>query len=448
MEKIIRKAKISLYQDTRKPTKDGLYPVRILVYYGTQRYFFTGKRLSQEDFDNSYKATRPRGEYYKGLKIELSAIEAKANEVAEDMHAFTFEKFEKQLFETRQSLTNIVDQYNKYIIELEANEQIGTASNYQCSINSLKSFVNSSRKNPTETILFSTVTPDFLNKYEQWMIANDKSRTTVGIYLRPLRKIFNQAIEDKIIDAELYPFKKKFKIPKGKNTKKAIQPADLKTLFTADLASNQFQEKARAFWFFSYQCNGMNIRDISELRFKDLHGTYFSFLRHKTKNTTKEDPKPIIVPITPYAQEVFNKYGNKPGKPNDYVFPVFNHKMTAKEKQAVNQNFVRFINQHMKKVVTGLGLKIESGTMHARHSFTTHVTRKQGLEFAQEALGHTTLVATQNYWAGFESETKKEMAESLMNFNEDSPKTKSSKKERTVGVQPTRKAKRRVSARS
>jgi integrase/recombinase XerD len=445
MEKITKKAKISLYMDTRKPTKDGIYPVRIQVYYGSQRYYFTGKRLSLEDFDNSYKAVRPRGEYNKQLKIELSAIEAKANEVAEGLESFTFEKFEKQLFETKQSLTNLVDRYANYIKELEKNERIGTASSYRCSINSLKSFVNSTRTYPTEIILFSSVTPDFLNRYEQWMIANDNSRTSVGIYLRALRTIFNQAIEDKIIDGDLYPFKK-FRIPTGKNTKKAIEPSDLKIVFDADLSANFHQEKARAFWFFSYQCNGMNIRDISELKFKDLHGTYFSFLRHKTINTTKEDPKPIIVPITPYVQSVFDKYGNQSRRPNDYVFPIFQNGMTAEERHIANQNFVRFINQHMKKVFAGLGLQIKSGTMEARHSFTTQVNRAIGLEFAQEALGHTTLVATQNYWAGFNSDVKKEMADSLMNFDEAKPKAAARKKGalKFEEIQPKRKAVRRV----
>jgi integrase/recombinase XerD len=249
------------------------------------------------------------------------------------------------------------------------------------------------------------------------MISNDKSRTSVGIYLRALRTIFNLAIENKVIDAELYPFKK-YKIPTGKNTKKAIEAPDLKKLFDLDLKNEPYQLKARAFWFFSYQCNGMNIRDISELKIKDFHGTYFAFLRHKTKNTTKEDPKPIIVPITYYVEDIVAQYGNLAGKPNDFVFPVLNHKMDAKEKHMANQNFVRFINQHMEKAIKANGLKIKTGTMHARHAFTTQATRSMGLEFAQEALGHTTLVATQNYWAGFENETKREVADMLMNFDE------------------------------
>jgi integrase/recombinase XerD len=420
MEKITKKAVISLYQDTRKPNAEGLYPVRIQVYYGRQRYFPTNIRLTEEDFENSYKTPKPKGDRLKELKIELSAIEAKANEAVDEIKVFTFEKFEKQLYMTRSSLTNIIDHYNTYIAELDKNDQTGTSSSYSCSINSIKEYFNSMRKNPIEVITFDMITPEFLNKYENWMIAQDNSRTTVGIYLRATRKIFNQAIEDGKIDKEIYPFKK-YKIPTGKNTKKAIEAADLKKLFNADTKGNVFQEKAKAFWFFSYQCNGMNIRDISELKFKDLHGTYFSFLRHKTIRTTKEDPKPIIVPITDYVKWVIDKYGNKKGKQNDYVFPVFTLGMDAKERHRVNQNFVRFINQHMKKLAKNNGMDIK-GTMEARHSFTTQVTRKQGMEFAQEALGHTTLSTTQNYWAGFQSETKKEMADMLMNFDE--PKNK------------------------
>jgi len=70
----------------------------------------------------------------------------------------------------------------------------------------------------------------------------------------------------------------------------------------------------------------------------------------------------------------------------------------------------------MQKLVEELGLSIKLGTMVARHTFTTRVTRTLGLEFAQEALGHTTMATTQNYWKGFEQVAKKEMADKLMDF--------------------------------
>ena len=58
-----------------------------------------------------------------------------------------------------------------------------------------------------------------------------------------------------------------------------------------------------------------------------------------------------------------------------------------------------------------------AGLLYARHTFTTIVARKVGLEFAQEALGHATLATTQKYWAGFESKIKQEVAEKLLDFN-------------------------------
>ncbi len=160
----------------------------------------------------------------------------------------------------------------------------------------------------------------------------------------------------------------------------------------------------------------MNFRDIAELKFKDIHDTYFSFLRHKTKNTTKEDPAPIVVPLTSHIKAFIKKYANEKGKPNDYVFPIFQTSMSAKDRHKVNQNFIRFVNQHMQKLVDQLGLSFKLGTMVARHSFTTQATRTMGLEFAQEALGHTTMNTTQNYWKGFEKDAKKSMAEKLMEF--------------------------------
>jgi integrase/recombinase XerD len=413
MEIIRKEAKVALYLDTRRPKEDGIYPVKLRVYHGKAKLFDTGVSLSERDFERAYLTQRPRAEYQQ-LRITLSSIEAKANEVIKGLKKFSFEKFEKQLFTAKSNVNNVIDHYNRYIHQLEKEERIGTASNYHCSILSIQSFLNEGKKKPVTHIPFEKITPEFLNKYERWMIQSGKSKTTVGVYLRPLRAIFNNAIEEGDIEADVYPFKH-YKIPTGRNIKKALEGPELKMLYTAEV-NDPFIAKARDFWFFSYQCNGMNIRDISELKFKNLHDTYFSFLRHKTINTTKEDPTPIVVPLTDTIKDFIKKYGNKKGKPNDYVFPILNPGMTAVERHKANQNLVRFVNQHMQRLVKQIGLNIKLGTMVARHSFTTKVTRTMGLEFAQEALGHTTMATTQNYWKGFEREAKKDMADKLMDF--------------------------------
>jgi integrase/recombinase XerD len=56
------------------------------------------------------------------------------------------------------------------------------------------------------------------------VIADGKSITTVGIYNRTLRAIFNDAIAEEVISREnYYPFgNRKYKIPASRNVKKAL----------------------------------------------------------------------------------------------------------------------------------------------------------------------------------------------------------------------------------
>ncbi len=63
------------------------------------------------------------------------------------------------------------------------------------------------------------------------MLQDGNSLTTVGIYIRPLRALFNQAIRDGIIAPESYPFGKgRYQIPAGRNVKKALSLNDIEKI--------------------------------------------------------------------------------------------------------------------------------------------------------------------------------------------------------------------------
>ena len=75
------------------------------------------------------------------------------------------------------------------------------------------------------------------------------------------------------------------------------------------------------------------------------------------------------------------------------------------------------MNQHLKKLAKDNNLPEEISTYWARHSFATNSIRKgASMEFISEALNHSDMNVTKNYFAGFEDKTKKEFADKLMDF--------------------------------
>ncbi|WP_266203379.1 tyrosine-type recombinase/integrase [Pontibacter kalidii] len=413
---------INIYQDTRRAKGNGLYPIKLRVYLSSgeqrkQKLYPLGIDLTIEDFERSYLAPKPRGDF-KDLKLELIAKEKHAYEILDGMKVFTFEKFERELFREKYADGDAAYHYRSYISKLQAAGKVTTASNYDLSLKSLLAFVNSHGRKETKNLFFDSITVDFLNRYERWMLSKGKSRTTVGIYLRPLRCIFNLALEEGDIIRDTYPFgKRKYQIPAGRNLKKALGKEQLGKLFSFEpLVPDQV--KARDFWFFSYACNGMNVKDIANLRYGDLQEDRLVFTRAKTADTSKANQKPILVPLSFFPLSMIERYGNKNKSRDNYVFPILSKGMDATQQDRAVKNFTRYINQHIKPLAKAAGVTGDISTYWARHSYATNAVRHgASLEMIQESLGHSDIKTTMHYWSGFEESVKREISDKLMDFS-------------------------------
>ncbi len=411
---------ISLYLDTRRELASKKYPVKLRVYTPQprrQKLYPTKFEMTEKEFQSTYKTEKPRNEH-KETRRKMQAVELKAVEVAEGIKPFNIEEFDKKLNRKPGDGVKVAYQYQTMINELVKNKQFGTANSYELSRKSIEAFTDHKRKN-FSNLTFYDITPDWLNQYENYMTGTkERSLTTVGIYLRALRAAFNKAIDEKEIDREFYPFgKRKYKIPATRNIKKALNQKQLSILFKAKPQTPE-QEKAKDFWFFSYACNGMNMKDILLLRFKDVQDDKIEFVRAKTKNTTKADSKPITVYLNDFTKEVINKYGNPDKAPENRVFDIIPLNILPEKQRSAINNFTRFVNQHIKKLCKANDLPETVSTYYARHSFATNAIRNgASMEFIQESLGHKNMKTTQNYFAGFDNEAKKEFANKLMDFD-------------------------------
>lgn len=412
-------AVISYYLDTRRAKSNGLYPVKLRVYNPASKVtkqYTTKFEFSKKEYASVWETNKPRQEH-KETRLDMAAFERKANDAA-NLKVFTFPQFERRLYRHAGQGANVAYQYEQTIKTLRKNNQFGTASNYELSFKSFANFETTQHNSDPSKLTFEDITMEWLTAYELYMLEEKQlSRTTISMYLRTLRTIYNNAIAENEVEKELYPFgTKKYQIPSVSSVKKALNPLELKKLFEAKEMTPE-QEKAKDFWFFSFVCNGINVKDIALLRYEDMKGESLVFYRAKTINTSKQNLRPITIYLTDFAKQVIEKYGNKKANSKTYIFPILSESMAREEQFTAIKNFTRFINQNLKKLASALELTTSISTYWARHSFATSAIRKgASIEFVGEALDHKNPKTTLGYFAGFEENSKRDIANSLLDF--------------------------------
>ena len=412
---------ISIYHETRRKKENGKFSVKIRVYnkqgnVKKVRFFTTDIDLTIEEFEMTW--INPENKKLRGknkeLELKLKAIEKRANDEASDMSVFDFSKFESKLFRKSTDKNNVKHHFNLAIDKLTKNEKLGTAESYKYTLNSFATFSELEKKCSIDKLSFDGITVDWLREYEKFMISKGKSFTTIGIYTRTLRAVFNVAIEESDINKDIYPFgKNKYQIPRTKKVKKALNAVQLKTLFDAK-AKTVNEQKAKDFWFFCFTCYGMNIKDIALLKYSDFKNDSFSYYRSKTFDRSAEK-RLITVYLTEFTKKIISKYGNK--NKTSYVFNIVSKDDTSDVKKRKYKNFTRFVNDHLKRIAKENKLPDDISSNWARHSFATQSIRKgNSMELTSQLLDHKDLPTTQIYFAGFSDEIIKEFTNSLLDF--------------------------------
>ena len=373
----------SLFHDTRRAKQNGKCPVKLCINSGHKaKYYATGIDMTVSDF-NKLNAKRTTQEIA-DIKNELHSKEAHAKAVIQSLKPFSFAAFEKKLSQKPVDGDLLEASFKRQIQKLKTEKRIGTASSYECCLHSLQAYHSN--------LSFDIITSEFLLDYENWMLGKGKSKTSVGIYLRALRSIYNEAISEGHVSRDSYPFgRKKYQIPSGRNVKKALSLSDIGKIYYYE-PETMYENEARAkdFWLFSYFANGINMKDIALLKYKNIQGGYIIFERAKTLRSTRSNPKPISIYISPDIQGILQRRANTPVTPDTLVFPIIDPRADAERQRSQIQQFIKVTNKWMKHIAEKAGIEKVVTTYAARHSFSTVLKRSgASTEFISEALGHT-----------------------------------------------------------
>lgn len=392
--------------DSRRKTQVETSPIKIRVTYKRERkYYSTGKLITQDDWERLPNVkNRELREVRESIENSFSLVRVNVEALAE-RGSFSFDALNSRLGKATGDTVNIA--FKAKIATLKKEERIGTMSFYDNILKNTEAFAGANIK-------FEDISIDWLKRYEKFLLKT-KNHTTVGMHMRAVRAIINDARKAGIVKETQYPFGKgKYEIQTGEARKKALTLQQIGQVvhFTDGTDAT---EQYRDLWFFMYLCNGINVADMVKLKYKNIKDGEICFIRQKTERTTKT-LKEIHAIITPEMKAIINRWGNPP-KADNLIFPYITDSIDAEQRKKQTKDLTKRINMRMKRIGEALGIS-DITTYTARHSYATVLKRSgANIAFISESLGHSDTKTTESYLASFEKEEREKSAIMLTNFD-------------------------------
>ena len=147
-------------------------------------------------------------------------------------------------------------------------------------------------------LTFSMMNREWLTGFDTFLTDNGLKQNTRNIYLRCIRAVFNDAIDDGITDC--YPFRGKFKITPAPTRKRSLSVDDLRTLFAYPV--QPWQKKYVDLFKLVFTLIGINTVDLC-LNAEIVNGRLVYF-RAKTGRY-------YSIKVEPEAQALLDEYKGK-----------------------------------------------------------------------------------------------------------------------------------------
>ena len=258
------------------------------------------------------------------------------------------------------------------------------ATKYQSSLNSLIRFLKG------RLLTFEDMDSSLMLSYENYLKDLGRCPNTTSFYMRNLRAIYNQAVEQGLTPQN-HPFARVY-TGIAKTVKRAVNIEEVQKIKAKELPPDSAEEFSRDIFLFSLYTCGMSPTDIAHLLKSDLQGDHLSYRRQKTGQR-------ITIRWEPCMQKLVDKYNNDD---SPYLIPLITRPGEDEERQY--QNRIHLINHHLKKLGEELGLSSRLTSYVARHSWAS-IAKSQDVPVAaiSEAMGHTTERTTRIYLKSFDN---------------------------------------------
>ncbi|MGK4566316.1 phage integrase SAM-like domain-containing protein [Flavobacterium sp. 3HN19-14] len=381
-----------------KPNKEGLYPVVLRIIKNRKiKLINLNLDCQKKDWDErNSQFKRSYSNHVQGNTV-LSAQDAKARRIINDFTLdeidFTLNQFESKFRGQKDRDITLKQFWSEKVDDLNLAGRTGNARAYRDTMNSFFKFANNN------LLKFRDVTIETLDKYETYLRATGSRDGGIGVRMRAIRALFNDAIKKGVIDEKYYPFKA-YKVSKlkGKGVKRALTRDDVTKIEELDELKYPHLAESKKLFVFSFYTRGMNFYDIMKLTWDNVHGEYIIYTRSKTKVNFKIE---ILLPV----RKILDEYKQK-GSKTKYVFPILlQDDLTPIQIENRKAKKLKAFNSDLKKIAEIQGIDSIVTSYVARHSYATNL-RYLGAstDDISQSMGHSNVGITTTYLKNFDQE--------------------------------------------
>lgn len=419
-----------------KEQSNGKAPLTIRITKSRKiAYIFLKYYVTEEDWDEEASRVRKNYPNARRLNILLGEKIAEAEKVVLDAEnkgqdfsaiqlkdlisggGYSFVSFNKLCREYLKGKK----QANKFNQEISDAARFNTFRKFLKSegygISTDKSLAKDQDKEIDRDINLHEITGSLLKKFEIFLSASTKSKTTIYNQLNAVRIIYNIALSKDLIDAKNYPFGKSNKqilLRRGESQKIGLDKNEISKLESIDISENNKEvveelkrdvkyiknlnsrladlKHARNVYFFSLYFAGTRVGDTLKTRWSDFKNDRFYYIIGKNS-------KPTSVAIPQQVKGILSYYLATKRNDDDYVFPDL-----KKAKLNDPRDVYRKFKTANKKINTDLTILSKAAgiekpiSMHiARHTFGNLSKGTLAPEVLQSLYRHSHISTTINY---------------------------------------------------
>jgi integrase len=241
---------------------------------------------------------------------------------------------------------------------------------------------------------FHHITVDFLKTYENYMRGTlENSTNTIVSNLKVIKRIFNEALKDDVINLKKNPFTN-YKLSWEPTTKVFLTEKEIEILEKLVLTKYSTKFNQRNLYIFACYVGGIRISDLLQLKWEHISDDHIILNTQKTGST-------ISIKIPTKAMEILNLYHKENEKKSDFIFPFLDQTDKLEDPKILISRLAS-ITSHMNRGLKEIAklAKIEKNIhFHtSRHTWATRALKKgMRIEYVSKLMGHSSIKTTQVY---------------------------------------------------